>query len=436
MKDLISIGVVELVSLPEPGLQAVSAKIDTGADGSAVWATDISENNNQLSFVLLGPNSPQYNGKKLTSEKYSVVSIKNSFGERELRYQVPLKITIAGRTITARFTLADRHRNKYPVLIGRRTLHGKFLVDVRKKTSPGGSRVLLLSTKRSNTTANFAKKLEAYNKHLKITFASYGELRFLTGGQGNRIELIADGRDIADFDLIYFKVRTEVADVAAACAQYAEAHGVPYMDRAAKHYAGESKLYDYFLLTEQKLPVPPSIFLMPAEMPHVYEDLADRLELPFVLKDVHGQKGNNNFLIKNAADFAKACKTAQLDEIKLIAQRYVPNDGDYRVLVFGTKVALIMHRTRTSRETHLNNTTKGASAELVEGNKLPPRVHRDCVQAARLTERQVSGVDIVQDKSSGLWYVLEVNIGPQLASGAFKEEKQAALAAYMKRRLS
>jgi hypothetical protein len=35
-----------------------------------------------------------------------------------------------------------------------------------------------------------------------------------------------------------------------------------------------------------------------------------------------------------------------------------------------------------------------------------------------------------------VWYVLEVNIGPQLASGAFKEEKQAALAAYLKRRLS
>lgn len=436
MKDLISIGSVELVTLPEAGLRAVPAKIDTGADGSAVWATDISEDDNQLSFVLLGQTSPQYDGRKLTSEKYGVVSVKNSFGERELRYQVPLKITIAGRTITARFTLADRRRNKYPVLIGRRTLHGKFLVDVRRKSPKGETKVLLLSTRRSNVTANFAKKLESHNKQLKITFASYDELRFLTGDGGNRIELVADGRDIADFDLIYFKVRTDVADVAAACALFAEAHGVPFMDRAAKHYSGESKLYDYFLLTEQKLRVPPSIFLMPAELPRSYEYLADKLGLPFILKDVHGQKGNHNFLVKNAADFAKACQAAEPEGIKLIAQQYIPNDGDFRVLVFGAKVALIMHRVRTSQTTHLNNTTKGASAELVDGSELPPRVHRDCVQAAQLTERQVSGVDIVQDKSNGVWYVLEVNIGPQLASGAFKEEKQAALAAYLKRRLS
>jgi glutathione synthase/RimK-type ligase-like ATP-grasp enzyme len=436
MKDLTHVGAVELVSLPEARLRDVPAKIDTGADSSALWATDIFEDNDELSFTLFAKDSAYYSGRKLTAKHYKVVSIKNSFGEREVRYKVPLKVVIAGRTIQATFTLADRSRNKYPILIGRRTLHGKFLVDVRHKPLSGKPEVLMLSTKRSKVTSNFVKGLESRNKQLRITFACYDGLRFLTGGDGNRIELADSGKDIADFDLIYFKTRGGAADRAAACARYAEARGVPFIDRSAKYYPDESKLHDYFVLTDQKIRVPQSVLLTSSEQAASYDYLADKLDVPFILKDVHGSKGEHNFLIKDRASFAAARKTAASNQVLLIAQRFIPNDGDYRVLVFGSRVALIMHRARTSDKTHLNNTSRGASARLVGQNEMPPGVLSTCERAAQLTNRQIAGVDIVQDKSSGVWYVLEVNIGPQLASGAFKEEKQAALAAYLKRRLS
>ena len=37
---------------------------------------------------------------------------------------------IAGHKITTSFGLSDRSTHNYPILIGRRTLNGKFLVDV------------------------------------------------------------------------------------------------------------------------------------------------------------------------------------------------------------------------------------------------------------------------------------------------------------------
>ena len=46
--------------------------------------------------------------------------------------QVKMQIVIRGRRIMATFTLADRSTQVYPVLIGRATLNGKFIVDVQK----------------------------------------------------------------------------------------------------------------------------------------------------------------------------------------------------------------------------------------------------------------------------------------------------------------
>jgi hypothetical protein len=41
-------------------------------------------------------------------------------------------VVINGEAFSTTFTLANRTRNHFPVLIGRHTLEGKFLVDVSK----------------------------------------------------------------------------------------------------------------------------------------------------------------------------------------------------------------------------------------------------------------------------------------------------------------
>jgi D-alanine-D-alanine ligase-like ATP-grasp enzyme len=49
--------------------------------------------------------------------------------------------------------------------------------------------------------------------------------------------------------------------------------------------------------------------------------------------------------------------------------------------------------------------------------------------------RQVAGVDLVQDKLSGTWYILEVNNAPQLRSGSFVDEKAAMIAKFFDKEL-
>ena len=113
----------------------VPAKIDTGADGSAVWASDIFvDENGMLHFKLFGEGSPYYTGKEISTKDYSVIMTKSASGDIVMKYRTKLSIRIMDKRIKAKFGLSDRSTHNYPVLIGRKTLHGKFLVDVTEKT--------------------------------------------------------------------------------------------------------------------------------------------------------------------------------------------------------------------------------------------------------------------------------------------------------------
>ena len=111
----------------------VPAKIDTGADSSAIWASNISmSKDGVLKFKLFNKKSPLFKDEFIQTTNYSVSKIRSSNGAEEIRYRVPLLTRIGSKKVRVRFTLASREVQKFPVLIGRRTLRNKFIVDVSK----------------------------------------------------------------------------------------------------------------------------------------------------------------------------------------------------------------------------------------------------------------------------------------------------------------
>ncbi len=131
-------------------MSSVPAKVDTGADSSAVWASDIFvDTDNLLHFKLFDKKSKYYSGKEYVTREYTIARTKSSLGELQLKYRVKLLVVIAGKKIRATFGLSDRSTHNYPILIGRRTLSNKFLVDVsirddlieiKRNTEPGLNR--------------------------------------------------------------------------------------------------------------------------------------------------------------------------------------------------------------------------------------------------------------------------------------------------------
>lgn len=129
--ELEIIGSTEYVKIA--GIDKVPAKIDTGADSSSVWASDIKmEKDGTLSFVLFGEESEFYTGERFETHEYVAKTVRSSVGTEQIRYRVNLPLKIGKKETIAAFTLADRARNNFPILIGKRTLKDNFLVDVSR----------------------------------------------------------------------------------------------------------------------------------------------------------------------------------------------------------------------------------------------------------------------------------------------------------------
>jgi hypothetical protein len=124
------IGRSELLSFIGTEAVSVPAKTDTGAYRSAVHAANIAVTDGVLSFDLLGGHPVCGSmAHRVTAEAYKTVWVANSFGHREERYEVKLKIKLGPKVFHAQFTLADRSKKIYPILLGRKLLNHRFLVD-------------------------------------------------------------------------------------------------------------------------------------------------------------------------------------------------------------------------------------------------------------------------------------------------------------------
>lgn len=121
------IGRREYVDFPLLAMSHVEAKIDTGAYTSSIHCKHIeritTDHQDILEFKLMDDTVHRV-------EDYTQKSIKNSFGEKEERFIIKTLIHIGKKKIRTTVSLSDRGNMRYPVLIGRRLLKGKFIVDV------------------------------------------------------------------------------------------------------------------------------------------------------------------------------------------------------------------------------------------------------------------------------------------------------------------
>lgn len=136
------IGRREFVDFPLLAISHVEAKIDTGAYTSSIHCRHIErihkDGKDTLEFKLMDDTVHHV-------EDYTQKFIKNSFGEKEERFIIKTLIHIGKKKIRTTVSLSDRGNMRYPVLIGRRLLKGKFIVDVNLVYTNG------ISLKKINT---------------------------------------------------------------------------------------------------------------------------------------------------------------------------------------------------------------------------------------------------------------------------------------------
>jgi hypothetical protein len=128
-----TVGWREWVALPDWGVPAIKAKVDTGARTSALHAFDIEtfeRDGSTWARFLIHPwqdsGSDEISVEAPLKERRSV---RSSSGASRLRPVVTTSVELAGSLVPIEVTLTRRDEMGFRMLIGRQALRRRFLVD-------------------------------------------------------------------------------------------------------------------------------------------------------------------------------------------------------------------------------------------------------------------------------------------------------------------
>lgn len=127
------LGRTDIVDFPKLDLEGINIKVDTGAYTSSMHCHNIKEEDGVLKCQFLDPSHDQYHEKYFFFKEFTQKNVKSSNGIVENRYLIETEVVVFNQTYTIELSLTERGSMKYPVLLGRKFLSKKFIVDTAKK---------------------------------------------------------------------------------------------------------------------------------------------------------------------------------------------------------------------------------------------------------------------------------------------------------------
>lgn len=275
-------------------------------------------------------------------------------------------------------------------------------------------------TKHLRLIKEAANRLDAeFNGGVKLDLVSYNRVVFDT--ESGKI-MIRGGlksgkvwKNVDNYDVLFFRTtgkHWEEVDLVingiksdAVVVDPLVEHGKP--SRACK-------AYQMLVLKKAGIDVPRSVY---GSLMFLKGKASDFFGFPAIIKGSGGDRGTRVFKVDDQTELDELVLRLRLSEIKegrrYMAQEYIENDGDYRVVVLGDKVLGVMKRSCSGESEFRNNYSVGGSVKTAD---LSDEIKELAVRATKTCGLLVAGVDIVfrdYDKSKPV--IWEVNKGPQFS---------------------
>ena len=136
-KKKIIIGATDYLALPEFDIGSIACKIDSGAYTSTLHCSRVriieKDDQSILCFKLYDPKFGVTTKKEFRYTEFKERKVRSSNGEIDYRYSIYTTVVIFGKKIKTEFTLSFREKMKFPILLGRKFLKNRFIVDVSHK---------------------------------------------------------------------------------------------------------------------------------------------------------------------------------------------------------------------------------------------------------------------------------------------------------------
>ena len=246
---------------------------------------------------------------------------------------------------------------------------------------------------------------------------------------GHRMEFLfrTDVFKIPEFDAIFIRSLTDPLNASYVAARAAQIHGLRVIDDPDSILICCDKINMYRHLMNAGVPMPETVFLREADVtPAKAGELFDLLGSPLVLKAPNSSFSMYVERVKSARDFVRVGKRYLRRSDRVLAQRFLPSEFDWRVGVLAGEILYVCQYTIPKRRWKILTYTE--SGKVIYGPvrgfdpaKVDPRLLDTARAAAAAIGNGLYGVDLKQ--TGDAFSVIEVNDNPTIAEG---EEDKAA----------
>ncbi|WP_084397493.1 30S ribosomal protein S6--L-glutamate ligase [Henriciella aquimarina] len=427
MADTVELGWEEWVALPDLGLPAVKAKVDTGAKTSALHAELIEPFGKpgapQVRF-LIRPDPDRPNLEVVC--KAPVVDrrdVTSSNGQTELRYVIATSMLIGNVQRTIEVTLTNRETMSYRMLLGRGAIGDNAVVlpgrsfiqpkldyslyDTLKTKAPAERplRLALLTREPDNYSS---KRLMEAARDRGHVIDPINTSRCYMKIEARAPEIHYDGKTLPFYDAVIPRIGASMTNYGMAVLRQFEAMGAWCLNPPAAIGASRDKLLAHQLLSQAGIAMPVTAFA------HSPKDTKDLVRLagdgPVVLKLLESTQGRGVVLAETKKAAESLVDAFRGLDANFLVQQFVKEaaGADVRCLVIGGKVVAAMKRQAPDGEFR-SNLHRGGKAQAI---KLTPAEKKIAVTAAKRLGLNIAGVDLLQSKAGPV--VLEVNSSPGL----------------------
>ena len=241
----------------------------------------------------------------------------------------------------------------------------------------------------------------------EVLSTRYLHMTFTISDEGFIVYDHKHGMDLKDYEAVFLRDLRDFEFERHATAMYLNSCSVPFFNSDALSFEHISKLTQNIAFAEAGLNIPSTIYSPNNDL------LADEimrsgvLSFPLVVKAISGKNGDDNFLIGSEEELRK--KLGEHRDTKFIAQEFIQNDYDYRIIVLGDQIGSVAKRTRDPEKgDHRNNVELGGAKDYIALEDMDQDILDMAVAAAKAVGRESTGVDVLVS-TDGKRYVLEAN---------------------------
>jgi ribosomal protein S6--L-glutamate ligase len=421
------LGWEEWLSLPDLGLPAIKAKIDTGAKTSALHASVIEPfgpvTNPQVRFLIQpDPNDPALE-VTCSAPVVDRREVTSSNGETELRYVIETEVEMGVRRWPIQLTLTNRENMMYRMLFGRGAIQPDMVVDPnesfrmpelsyslykglpKKKPVKRPLRIALLTREPNNYSSQRLAEAARERGHV-IEMIDTARCYMQIGTLDPQVHY--DGKALPRYDAVIPRIGAKITDYGMAVLRQFSNTGAVCLNGAGAIGRSRDKLLAQQLLARAKIAMPVTAF---AHSPKDTKDLIGLVDgAPVVLKLLTSTQGRGVVLAETRKAAESLVDAFRGLDANFLVQEFVEEaaGADVRAFVIGNKVVGAMKRQAQKGEFR-SNLHRGGTASSI---RLSAEERETARAAAKVLGLNVAGVDLLQTKEGPK--VLEVNSSPGL----------------------